>query len=141
MESLPEKVDLTICGLGFYRLFLNGKEITNGHLAPFQSNPDQILYYDVYDLKGLIQAGENVIGVLLGNAGEGFVKIEIIAGEESEAQTLYLQNIRGVVAQVIAIVQRQSIFFRRWQVLFEILACQGAVSVESVGGVAITFVL
>ena len=67
LESLPEKVDLTICGLGFYRLFLNGKEITNGHLAPFQSNPDQILYYDVYDLKGLIQAGENVIGVLLGN--------------------------------------------------------------------------
>lgn len=67
LEKLPEKASLTICGLGFYKLFLNGKEITNGYLAPFHSNPDQVLYYDVYDVKENLQQGENVIGIILGN--------------------------------------------------------------------------
>ena len=67
LEELPKKACFIVCGLGFYKLFLNGKEITNGHLASFQSNPDQILYYDAYDLRDLLQVGENVIGILLGN--------------------------------------------------------------------------
>lgn len=70
LEKLPEKATFTICGLGFYRLFLNGKEITNGYLAPFHANPDQLLYYDVYDVKENLREGENVIGIMLGN---GFV--------------------------------------------------------------------
>lgn len=67
LEALPKKASLTICGLGFYRLFFNGTEITNGHLASFQANPDQVLYYDVYDVKPLLKKGKNVIGILLGN--------------------------------------------------------------------------
>ena len=67
LDTLPEKASLTICGLGFYRLFLNGKEITNGHLASFQSNPDHLLYYDVYDVAGLLKTGKNAVGILLGN--------------------------------------------------------------------------
>ncbi len=58
---------LSICGLGFYRLFLNGTEITKGALAPYISNPDHYCYYDVYDVSEHLQAGENVIGILLGN--------------------------------------------------------------------------
>ena len=67
LDALPKKAALTVCGLGFYKLYLNGKEITNGYLASFQSNPDQVLYYDVYDVKSLLQKGENVIGIILGN--------------------------------------------------------------------------
>ena len=67
LETLPKKASLTICGLGFYKLYFNGKEITNGYLASFHSNPDQVLYYDVYDVKSLLQKGENVIGIQLGN--------------------------------------------------------------------------
>ena len=67
LEALPKKASLTICGLGFYKLYLNGKEITNGYLASFQSNPDDVLYYDVYDVKPLLKKGENVIGIQLGN--------------------------------------------------------------------------
>ena len=37
------KAILRICGLGFYELFLNGKKITKGKLAPYISNPD-LLY-------------------------------------------------------------------------------------------------
>lgn len=58
---------ITICGLGFYRLFINGQEITKGLLAPYISNPDDYLYYDQYDLAQLLRPGKNAVGILLGN--------------------------------------------------------------------------
>ena len=61
------KAELAVCGLGFYRFWLNGKELTRGLLSPYISNPDHILDYDVYDLTDSIQAGENVLGFQLGN--------------------------------------------------------------------------
>ena len=62
-----ETVEIIIGATGFYRLFLNGKDITKGFLAPYISNPDDIVYYDRYDVSGLINEGENIIAVLLGN--------------------------------------------------------------------------
>lgn len=59
------KGQIVICGLGFYELYLNGHRITKGRLAPYVSNPDDIIYYDTYEAE--LTAGENVIGVWLGN--------------------------------------------------------------------------
>lgn len=73
LEKLPKKGILTICGLGFYRLWINGKEITKGFLAPYICNPDEILYYDEYDLSKELKEGKNVLGILLGN---GFLNNE-----------------------------------------------------------------
>ena len=56
---------LLIGALGFYELYLNGRRITKGALAPYISNPDDIVYYDSYELA--LQAGENVLGLWLGN--------------------------------------------------------------------------
>lgn len=67
LEKMPEKPELLICGLGYYRVFVNGREITKGPLAPYTSNPDSYTYFDKYDLTDLLQVGENVIGVILGN--------------------------------------------------------------------------
>lgn len=67
LELLPDSCTITITGLGFYRLWINGKEITKGYLAPYISNPDDIVYYDCYDLLPYIARGENVIGIQLGN--------------------------------------------------------------------------
>ena len=50
LKTLPEKAELLICGLGFYELYINGRRITKGLLAPYISNPDDLLYYDDYDL-------------------------------------------------------------------------------------------
>ncbi len=62
-----ERASLTICGLGFYCLYVNGHDITRGHLSPYISNPDQFLYFDEYDLIPYLNEGSNVIGVILGN--------------------------------------------------------------------------
>lgn len=67
VEKVGAPAKLLICGLGLYRLFVNGSEITRTILAPYISNPDDILYYDSYDLSDLLNVGENVIGVILGN--------------------------------------------------------------------------
>lgn len=58
---------IRICGLGFYELYVNGKNVTKGKLAPYITNSDQALYYDDYDVTDVLQDGENVLGVWLGN--------------------------------------------------------------------------
>lgn len=40
------KAEIVIGAAGFYRLFINGKDITKGELAPYISNPDDLVYYD-----------------------------------------------------------------------------------------------
>ena len=62
-----QKAELTVCGLGFYELFVNGCKKTKGLLAPYISNPDDIRYYDTYDITDLLNEGENALGFLLGN--------------------------------------------------------------------------
>ena len=42
---------------GFYKFFVNGKDITKGELAPYISNPDELVCYDRTDE----QATENLI--------------------------------------------------------------------------------
>ena len=67
LEALPQKAELTVCALGFYELYVNGKNITKGHLSPYIVNPDQVLPYDTYDVTDLLVKGQNVLGFLLGN--------------------------------------------------------------------------
>ncbi len=58
---------LTVCGLGFYRLWINGKELTKGFLSPYIANPDGILPYDKYDISSELENGKNTLGFQLGN--------------------------------------------------------------------------
>ena len=67
LEGRPQRACLSICGLGFYELYVNGAQITKGALAPYISNPDDLLYYDIYEISEYLEPGENVIGILLGN--------------------------------------------------------------------------
>ena len=67
LDFVPTAAKLEICGLGFYALFVNGREITKGPLAPYISNLDHYCYTDTYDVAPYLTRGENVIGVLLGN--------------------------------------------------------------------------
>lgn len=59
------KANVIITALGFYELYLNGERITKGRLAPYISNPDDLVYYDTYEVT--LRAGKNVLGVWLGN--------------------------------------------------------------------------
>lgn len=68
--NIDEKITairITVGTAGFYKLFLNGKEITKGHMAPYIANPTHYVFYDSYDVCDGLSEGENVIAVLLGN--------------------------------------------------------------------------
>jgi len=67
LEVVPESAALMICGLGLYELYVNGKRLTKGALAPYINNPDDLLYYDQYEIAHALSPGENVIGLWLGN--------------------------------------------------------------------------
>ena len=67
LDFEPQKAEITITGLGFYEIYINGKNITKGPLSPYISNPDDIVYYDNYDVSELVTKGKNVIAILLGN--------------------------------------------------------------------------
>ena len=61
----PATVRITVAVCGFYELYFNGTKITKGFLSPYISNTDDCIYYDEYDV--LLDSGENVIGLVLGN--------------------------------------------------------------------------
>ena len=67
LDFVPTTAKIRICGLGFYCLYVNGKEITKGYLAPYISNPDDLCYYDTYNIAELLRVGKNTIGIILGN--------------------------------------------------------------------------
>lgn len=61
-----QKAETTVCGLGFYVLYLNGKNITKGRLCPFITNSEQVMYYDNYDITEYLK-DENSFEFILGN--------------------------------------------------------------------------
>lgn len=67
IQDEAQTATLTIGCAGFYEVFVNGKKITKGILAPYISNPDHIVYYDEYDITPFLKAGKNVLGIQLGN--------------------------------------------------------------------------
>lgn len=67
LDKIPQSAVITICGAGFYELYVNGKNVTKGAMSPYIYNPDQVCYYDTYNVADCLQTGKNVIGVILGN--------------------------------------------------------------------------
>lgn len=67
IDFVPQSCSLSICVSGFYELYINGKNITKGRLAPFVSNPGQVVYYDRYEVGDFLCQGKNAVAVILGN--------------------------------------------------------------------------
>ena len=61
------EAEVIISGLGFYKLYINGKEIRKGILAPYISNPDDYVYFDRFDVAGFLSTGKNAVCIILGN--------------------------------------------------------------------------
>lgn len=67
IDGEVKKSVITLTGLGFYELYVNGQRLTKGILAPYISNPDDLVYYDEYDITESLVPGKNVLGIMLGN--------------------------------------------------------------------------
>ncbi|MEC5319822.1 family 78 glycoside hydrolase catalytic domain [Brenneria populi subsp. brevivirga] len=58
---------VNIIGLGFYKLYINGHEITDSELNTDWTNYHKTVYYDTYKLSDFLKMGENEIIIELGN--------------------------------------------------------------------------
>lgn len=67
VEKPLKEVSLTICGLGFYQLYLDGIQLDRGKLCSYISNPDDLLYYDRYEIADGLSTGDHVLAICLGN--------------------------------------------------------------------------
>lgn len=67
--TLPQKqirhAFASVCGLGFYELYLNGKKTNAALLAPANTSYQKRLLFDTIDVKEFLQAGQNKIGIWL----------------------------------------------------------------------------
>ncbi|MBE6896774.1 MAG: hypothetical protein E7477_06690 [Ruminococcaceae bacterium] len=67
IDEMPDSAEITVCGLGFYEIYINGKHITKGKLSPYITNPHETLAYDNYDLMPYLKTGKNTLAFILGN--------------------------------------------------------------------------
>jgi alpha-L-rhamnosidase len=58
---------LSVCAMGSGRLWLNGRKVTDDLLITAASDYDKTLWYNVYDVASLLEAGENVAACICGN--------------------------------------------------------------------------
>ena len=56
-----------ICGLGYYELYVNGRRIGDHVLDPVLTDYSRRCLYVTYDVTPEVRAGENAVGVILGN--------------------------------------------------------------------------
>lgn len=56
-----------VSGLGFYELFLNGREVEDERMQPGLTLYNKRIFYVTHDLTNHLQQGDNALGVILGN--------------------------------------------------------------------------
>lgn len=56
-----------VCGLGLYRLMINGQRVGDEYLTPGYNAYDRWIQYQTYDVTALLKAGPNAVGAMLGN--------------------------------------------------------------------------
>lgn len=66
-DEKPESARMYICGLGYYELYINGKKCGKQLLTPNRTDFQKHVYYHTYDMTDDVLAGNNAVGVILGN--------------------------------------------------------------------------
>jgi len=82
-----------ITAKGLYEANINGKRVSDSYFAPGWTSYRKHLQYQVYDVTGYLKAGNNVIGVTLGN---GWYKGRIGFGHQRN----FYGDTRGLLMQV-----------------------------------------
>lgn len=67
IEQQPVKATLYICGLGLYKLYINGEMIGDQELSPTPTDYRKEVKYNTFDVTEALAEGTNAVGVTLGN--------------------------------------------------------------------------
>ena len=114
---------LYICGLGLYELFINGKKITKGKMAPYFSNPNHLLYYDLYDITSELNKGGNAIGVLLGCGWLNPIGGKIWGFTEADWRSSERLSLVLTIDDEVVLVSDESFFVKESHITFNDMRC------------------
>jgi alpha-L-rhamnosidase len=67
LDKPVRRAVIHICGLGHYELRLNGRRVGDYQMDPGWTNYRKTCLYRTYDVTNMLDEGDNVIGVMLGN--------------------------------------------------------------------------
>ncbi|MDD3038565.1 glycoside hydrolase family 78 protein [Bacteroides sp.] len=67
IQQRPVKAILYLCGLGLYKLHINGDIVGQQELSPTPTDYRKEVKYNTFDITEILQKGTNAIGVVLGN--------------------------------------------------------------------------
>jgi alpha-L-rhamnosidase len=65
LDKPVRRATASVCGLGFYELYLNGKKASDRVLAPANTPYSQRLLFDTVDVTALVRPGANAVGLWL----------------------------------------------------------------------------
>lgn len=105
-----EKAEITVCGLGFYYLFINGKKVSDDLFLTFTTSyhkrkelTDDCRYriiYQTYDVTEYLKNGKNAIGFLLG--GGHYRYPDTVYGDVKVCFKLDITDKNGAVHTVVS---------------------------------------
>jgi alpha-L-rhamnosidase len=67
LEAVPSQAWLRVSAQGLYRAFLNGQRVGHDQLTPGWTSYQDRLSFQTYDVTALLQSGENVLDLWLGD--------------------------------------------------------------------------
>ncbi|MDR1632306.1 MAG: glycoside hydrolase family 78 protein [Dysgonamonadaceae bacterium] len=107
IDKPVEKAVVCVSGLGHYLLSVNGKKVSDDIFTPAWSDYDKTVYYNTYQLDTLLQSGENVIGVILGNGfynavGKRYRKLWVTFGPPTLFLEIHLYYSDGAREKIVS---------------------------------------
>ena len=67
VEKKIARATVSVCGLGFFDLHVNGKRVSDQLMNPALSDYRKAAYYLTFDITDSLKSGRNALGVVLGN--------------------------------------------------------------------------
>jgi alpha-L-rhamnosidase len=107
LEKGVKRAVVSVCGLGFYELRLNGQKVGDRVLDPGWTNYRKTCLYSTYDVTGQLTGGRNALGVTLGNgmynvAGGRYVKFTGSFGPPKVILHLLVEHPDGTSTVVVS---------------------------------------
>lgn len=113
--QLKEKVlkaTVSIVGLGFYELTINGRKVGDASFAPLWSDYDKSIFYNTYDVTSLLKSQapdlpSQTIQVLLGNGfynehGLRYAKMKISFGPPTLLFRMHIEYLNGNTEDIVS---------------------------------------
>ena len=100
-EKPVKRATLYVSALGLYEMRLNGQRVGDAYFTPGWTDYDKRVYYQTYDVTGMIQTGANALGAVLADGWyAGYVGYSLFVARDIERVRGYWGEHPALLAQL-----------------------------------------